>query len=277
MFKELKLNNKIVKPFTTVNQFDDISKIKGGQIIADPYSTIFLCASRKSGKTNVIGKILLECSDKNTVLWIFSPTVAIDDTWKSIMKQLESKNRIVNIFNDIIEDRIDQLDTIIHNLILENDDTPKPKQDENVNKLTKVKFGLDESEKEKKEYKPKKLAPKRIFIFDDLSHSIKSSKSFYKLLKNGRHLKAMVIASFQYSNDLQPSGWKQAQYVIVFKSFSKEKLEALYRHLDLTIPYDVFVQLYEYIVNSGRWDFLYINVKDAKFRKNFNKEIEIDV
>ena len=80
MIKEHKINSVNVVPFTSQNVFDDPKKIKGGNLLQNPYSTVFLSASRKSGKSNVIGKILNECSDKKTIIWVFSPTAYVDDT-----------------------------------------------------------------------------------------------------------------------------------------------------------------------------------------------------
>jgi hypothetical protein len=46
----------------------------------------------------------------------------------------------------------------------------------------------------KKEYKPKKIAPKHCFIFDDISQELKNS-GLLSLCKKSRHFKASVFLS----------------------------------------------------------------------------------
>jgi len=279
MFSETRLNNVVVKPLVNTTNID-IKKVKGGALIPDPFSTVFLCAKRKSGKTSVLGEILLKCSDRKTIIWIFCPTTNVDDNWKAIIKNLQEKGNVVNIFDSLMDKKTNQLDEIINSLIVpdeEEDDKPKKPEKPPVRLLfdhTTIEEEIKE-EKEKK-YKPKKIAPKHIFVLDDLSHELKN-QAVYKLLKNGRHLKAMCILSFQYCNDLLPAGYKQAQYVLLFRSFSRDKLEHLHKQLDLTMSLDQFYELYDYIMRNSNYDFEYIDVKNQTFRKNFNKKINFEM
>lgn len=282
MFKEHTINNAVVKPFVD-NSFNDPDKVKGSKLFSDPYNNIFICSKRKSGKTSVIGKILLETTNKKSVIWLFCPTASVDTTWKTIINKLEDRGNVVNTFDDIKDGKIDQLDVIINDLMKskEEPEKPQPQQGQGIKPILpmigggKILTQQMEEEKKKKEYIPKKISPENVFVFDDISHSLKAP-SIYKILKNGRHSKSRCILSFQYANDLLPQGWKQCQNCLIFKSFSRDKLDHLYRMLDLTIPIDIFYNLYDYVMKDKGYDFLYIDVKDEKFRKNFNKEIEID-
>lgn len=275
MFSEKKINNVIVKPLINSN-ISDPNKVKGGQIFAEPYNTTFLCAKRKSGKTSALGEIISKTTDKRTIIWIFCPTTGVDESWKTIISNLEKRGNQVNVFDSMFEGKVNQLDEIITSLL---EPVPiKVKESEQPIGSIKIKFGDTESGAvgTKKEYKPKKIAPEHCFILDDLSNEYRSSKGLYTLLKNGRHLKASVYVSMQWCLDVLPAGWKNAQYVLCFKSFSREKLEHIHKHLDLTIDLDKFFELYDYVMSQANYDFLYIDVRNQKYRRNFNKEINVE-
>jgi hypothetical protein len=260
---------KDVRPVVTAIG-NDPSKVKFGSVFANPYNTTFLCAKRKSGKTSVLAEILDKTSNKHTVFWIFCPTTNIDDSWKAILKSLTDKGAQVNVFDSIMDGKTNQLSKIIDTLA--KGDEHDEKQIKPVRKLISDETRIEQIRPEKK---PKKLSPEHIFVMDDLSHELKNP-ALYKLLKNGRHLKAAVYLSFQYPNDLLPQGWKNCEYAICFKSFSEDKLEHIHRCLDLTIPIDKFVQLYSYVMQQRGYDFLFIDVKNELYRKNFNKKLVIE-
>lgn len=267
-------NIKDIKPLIT-GLGNDPSKVKFGNVFSNPYNTTFLCAKRKSGKTSVLAEILDKTSNKNTTFWIFCPTTNIDDNWKEILKRLEKKGSIVNVFDSIMEGKQNQLNTIIDTLAKGGEEEEDVKPIKPVKKL--IYDGNNEKDANgqdtnKKERKSKKISPEHIFVMDDLSHELKNP-ALYKLLKNGRHLKASVYLSFQYPNDLLPQGWKNCEYAICFKSFSEDKLEHIHKHLDLTIPIEKFIELYNYVMKENGYDFLFIDVKNEKYRKNFNKTL----
>lgn len=272
MIKEQKINNvKEIKPLT-VAPGNDPSKIRFGNVFSNPYNTTFLCAKRKSGKTSSIAEILKGQAGKKTVIWIFCPTTGVDDSWKAILKKLDEKGLVYNVFDSIMDGKTNQLDKIINSLVKTDDEPEEPVKP--VKKL--LKFDDDETEEDsKKERKEKKISPEHIFILDDLAHELKNP-AVYKLLKNGRHIKASVYLSFQYPNDLKPEGWKQADYCLCFKSFSDDKLEHIHKHMDLSMDFEKFKELYDYVMKEGGYNFLYIDVRNQKYRKNFNKLLEIN-
>lgn len=269
MISEKKLNNIIIKPLVVVDTRDE-SKVKGGSLFKNPYNCTFLCAKRKSGKTSVLGHILQKTSDKNTIFWIFCPTTRVDSSWIAIIQILENRGSTVNIFDSIIDGKVNLLDEIIRDLSTpEETKDVKPKE----NHVIKLNFG-DIPDKKKKEYKPKKVAPKNIFVFDDISQELKLIAT---LCKKSRHFLASVYISSQYVNDAPPQIIKQCDYFLCFKSFSRDKLEHIHRLLDLTIDIEKFYEVYDYCFNqTNGYDFLYIDVRDQLYRKNFNKEIKLD-
>ena len=185
-------------------------------------------------------------------------------------KKFRRQRWFVYGFYSIIVWERNELYEIIDSLSKASEDVSEAPQ-----KIVKKLIYDGQDEPEKKERKSRKISPEHIFVCDDISHELKNP-ALYKLLKNGRHLKASVYLSFQYPNDLLPQGWKNCEYAICFKSFSQDKLEHIHKHLDLTIQMEKFIELYNYVMKDRGYDFLFIDVKNEKFRKNFNKKLEIE-
>lgn len=131
----------------------------------------------------------------------------------------------------------------------------------------------DDEEKEKKERKPKKVAPEYIFVFDDMAHALRD-KSIRELIKQHRHFKTKVIFSSQYPNDLAPKSRKNINIFLLFTGHSENKLFELYENMDLIIPFGLFVKLYEN-ATSKPYNFLYVDTK-GEFRKTFSTEYFLD-
>jgi hypothetical protein len=271
MIKESTLNNISVKPLVSIPQ-TDISKVKGGALFPNPFNVTFLCAKRKSGKTSVLANILQKTCDKKTTFWVFCPTTKVDSSWISLIEILEAKGNNVNVFDSIMDGKVNLLDEIVTDL-----SNPEPIVDCKIAKeVSKCNFGDDLKEKKKYEYKPKKVAPTHIFVFDDISNELKNP-SLVALCKKSRHFKASVYISSQYVNDLQPQSIKQLDYFLCFRSFSRDKLEHIHKLLDLTINIDKFYDIYDYCFADPKgYDFLYIDTRNQEFRKNFNKKLVLE-
>ena len=275
MFKEKKINNVSIKPLVSTTGIEP-SKIKGGNLIPSVYGVTFLCAKRKSGKTSTLAEILQKTSDKKTTFWVFCPTYKVDSSWCTLIKLLEDKGNCVNVFDSIMEGKTNNLDVIMADLSnpeIEEEDAKEPLSKPSC----KLKFDNEDDEKKKKQYKPKKIAPEHIFVFDDISHELKNP-AVATLLKKSRHFKSAVYLSFQYPLDIRPECWKQCEFCLCFKSFSRDKLEHIHKHMDLTCELEQFYNIYDYVFSnpSEKYNFLYIDVRDQLYRKNFNKLIETD-
>jgi len=271
MIKEITLNTISIKPLVNANILDE-SKVKGGKMFPDPYNVTYLCARRKSGKTSVIAEILKKTSDKKTIFWLFVPTSRVDESWKTIIQLLEDRGNTVNVFDSIMEGKTNLLDEIVIDLSI-GDESKKTEQP--VKADVKIMFEIPESEKKKTEYKPKKLAPLHIFVFDDISQELKNH-SLLALLKKSRHLKAAVYVSSQYLLDLNPAALKQLSYFLCFRSMTRDKLEHIHKMLDLSIDIDKFFEIYDYATKED-YCFLYIDMKNQTFRKNFSKELNYEI
>lgn len=267
---EKRINDLCVKPIklTTVLSPDHI---KGYEMFSEIYSNIFLCAKKKSGKTNALFSILKECAgpyfvDEQGVhrskLWIFCSTVEKDDNWKAILKWADKRGIDYEVFDDV-----SQLNVIAKSLC-------QPPPQENVLIDTNEIFREKAKEKKKRAYiQPEKIAPENIFIFDDMSKTLRK-EAVSTFLKKNRHFKSKMIISSQYPNDLDIPGRKQLNYWLLFKGQSEEKLKEVYHDMDLNVPYEHFKQLYEYAVNTP-FSFLYVDVNEVKFRKGFSTELTI--
>ncbi len=270
MIKENTLNNISIKPLVNANALDE-TKVKGGKMFPDPYNVSYLCARRKSGKTSVLAEILKKTSDKKTTFWLFVPTSRVDESWKTIIQLLEDRGNTVNVFDSIMEGKTNLLDEIVADLSVGEE---PPKKEEPVKAAVKIMFDIPESEKKKYEYKPKKLAPLHIFVFDDISQELKNP-ALLALLKKSRHLKSAVYVSSQYVNDLPPQALKQISYFLCFRSMTHDKLEHIHKMLDLAIDLEKFNSIYDYATKEP-YNFLYTDMKNQTFRKNFSKELNFE-
>lgn len=270
MIKEKTINNISIKPLINADSLE-IDKIKGGQLFPELYGVSFLCARRKSGKTSVLAEIIKRTTDKKTVVWIFCPTHRIDPSWIQIIEYLENKGNTVNCFDSLMEGKTNLLDEIVTDL---SNPIVEEKKENVVSTTTKVCFESPESEKTKKEYKPKKKAPEHIFLLDDISNELKNP-SLLSLLKKSRHIKSTIYISSQYIHDLPPQALKQLSYFLCFRSMTREKLEHIYKMLDLSIDEEKFYNLYDYATKDP-YCFMYIDMKNQKFRKNFSKELLLE-
>lgn len=269
MFKEELINKIEVKPVQTVQGEYNKDNLKCYSMFPNgPYFNLFLCAKKRSGKTSTIKTIIDKCINKDTTIWLFCSTYEIDSTYIEIIKNLKDKGITVNCF-----DTITLLDEIIDELqkpdVVEEEKETKEKKVEEL-----VRFSSNIEEKKRvKPYKPKKVAPKHIFIFDDLSTLLKNP-AVSRLLKIHRHFKSSVIISSQYLHDIEKQSILQLDYMGLFKSFSYEKIEYIHKLLDLSIDIEDFWNLYHQATEKP-YSFLYIDIRHEQFRINFNKKLII--
>ena len=86
-----KVNDEVVKPISVHTLNPD--EIAGYNIIPLLYANIFVVGRKGSGKTNVTFKLIKKCTDKNTKVMVFCPTVNSDPNWIKITEWLEKKKQ----------------------------------------------------------------------------------------------------------------------------------------------------------------------------------------
>lgn len=289
--KEQKLNDILVKPVLTNEIIYTKKNLKSFSIIPQLYYNAFLCSKKKSGKTSLINTLIQEGTNKGTTIWLFCATYEVDSSWRTIIRNLKDKGYVVNTFSSIKEGKVNILNNVIEQLSQpEEEEQPKTKKGVKPPPVVAVKpsFNLfpndNDSEPEEdivvdnielkvaKRKKVKKQVPHHLFIFDDISTELRNP-SLAKLLKVHRHLKASCIISSQYLHDLLPSSILQLDYFVAFKSFSVEKLEYIHKMLDLSIPFDLFWEIYK-SATKDKFNFLFMNVRTEEIRRNLNNKIE---
>jgi KaiC/GvpD/RAD55 family RecA-like ATPase len=290
--KEVVINNIKITPLITHSTNPD--DVLGGQMFLDPYSNVAIISKKKSGKTTLLYHILKKVCRKGTNVLIFSPTQNKDDTYKFIKEALDKKGCNVSSYSNFVEDGENIINDLLNELGKEEeieDELPRSKgrapYDPSLEGRLKepqgsfeemVNFkmfgkGINDIEKqiEKKPSKPKKISADYVLVFDDLGKDM-NCKTIAQLSKTLRHYKIRCFYLQQYLSDLSTDTRKQIDYALLFKSFNEEKLLSMYESLDLSIDFDEFVELYHYATKDP-YNFLYVDVKQDKYRKNFNTEI----
>lgn len=261
MISVKKINDIVVRP---IKQENNQMPIKGEELFSEPYCNVFLCAKKKSGKSTVIYNVIKRCVGKDTKVHIFASTAFSDITYKRITDYLEGREIEYEIFTSIVEEGTNVIKQIVDELNHE----AQEKEEEPVKPII-----IEAGEKERpvrKPRKPKYLAPEHIFIFDDLGSTLRD-KAIDSLLKVNRHYKSKVLISSQYLNDLSPQARLQLDYVLLFKGLPLEKLGQIYKDIDLSIDFETFLKYYE-IATNAKFSFLYISVRDEKYRITFDRE-----
>lgn len=287
MFSIKKINDVKVRPPQLLTQNKDTRPVKGADMFPEVYSNIFICSKKKSGKSVCIFNILKKCIGKDTTVIIFCSSLYKDPVYKSIMKMLENNGINFIGYTSMYDDcsvsadtkrkkKSNHLEDLVECLKkkAEDDYRKENEEDEEEEKPLCV-FDNDEEDepKQKKKRKSKYVEPEYLIIFDDLSNEIKSP-TLTTLLKNHRHYKTKIIISSQYYLDLLPASRTQLDYLLIFQNITEDKLKAMYKDADLDVDYDVFKEMYDYATEK-KYNFLYVDTRNCKFRKNFDKEIDM--
>ena len=72
------INNQRVKTIPIPSDLDT-REILGHQVCGELYSNVFICAKKKSGKTCSLFKLMRECCDKKTIIYLFCSTAFKDE------------------------------------------------------------------------------------------------------------------------------------------------------------------------------------------------------
>lgn len=268
MIKTKNLNDFKVKKII-LPPLPDNKKVKGGKLLP-LYSNIFICARKCSGKTTVIANILKECVDSDTKINIFCSTVYKDRSYVEILKFLQKKgcDVVVNV-SSVGDDRR----CLIREILDEPVENSDEETDEESEEETYIKIKPDKTEKPKKLTKRKKIkiAQKRIIILDDIGDELRKP-IINQLLKVNRHIKAKVILSSQYLNDLSPQALRQIDNWLIFSGMKHEKLNKILRDSDAPYTYEEFERIYKYCCMK-KYQFMYLDCNNNKVRRCFNEEV----
>ena len=264
-----KINSTVITPIKVESIPSD--RIQGYEMFPELYSNIFLMAKKHSGKTNVVYNIIKACANKRTKVIVFCNTHNNDANWKFVKGFLDFRKIESAFYDSIIDGKVNVLNEVIEEMKNEDEGTENPEALKRSEEQKQVDRILGRNKKEKREKEPKKKAPRFILVFDDLPSTELRNKSVDTLLKQNRHFKSKVIISSQWV-DLNPGARRQIQYYLLFKGINEEKLDELYKNMDLDISYEKLLELYK-DATSEKYNFFYIST-DGEYRHNFNEKYE---
>ena len=266
MIRKQNINDCVVTPINipTLQTAD----IQGGDIFDELYNNVLIMAKKKSGKSLVVRYILDNTINRSTSVLIFCPTFYKDDVWISIAKLLDKKKIVYQVFSSVREDGINVLDELITEF-----EKPEEEKAEQMKKSEReiLMFGDDEQPRVRKPRKPRKKAPQRVLIFDDIANELKSVSN---IVKKNRHLFCRIIISTQ--NLMFSDIFRQMDQILIFKGLQHtDKLKQKYDNTDLCVSYESFLRLYNEATKRP-WSFLYVDVRNNVFRGNFNTLLNVD-
>ena len=301
MFKTKEINDITIKPVINNNN-NSKNNVRAYKYYSQPYGNQALMARKNSGKSTVIFRALEQCATKGTNIFLFSPTIFLDQTYAKMMKMLARKGcNVVANEHFIDPNGVDLIEQILHIIKKKDDkeedeDVYKPPpllyfgNDKNYKAVdTQVGGGCTLVEKPKPKAKPKKepkkgkgkklLTAENIFVFDDLSSEMRH-KSIAKLIIKNRHYKAKTFLSCHSVNNLEKGCLSCIDVYHIFGNISNEKIEELGEKVNITFKNDSkknskLQQIYDY-ATAKPYDFLYIDRGDGTFRKNFSDKILIE-
>lgn len=300
MFKTQRINQIAIKP-VICHKNENAKTVRAHDYYSTPYANVCLLARKASGKSTVIYRALEQCVAKDTNVFIFSPTVHIDATYKKMMAMLKKKKCNVIAREHFNLDGVDHIEQIL-NMFGETDSETQSQEDTTFSppllafpgdpnyRVTNIRHNGDctlvrrkpDSKKsgatKGKGKKKKLITPEHIFVFDDLSADMRC-RQISKLLTKNRHFKTKVFIACHSVNNLEKMGLSCIDYFHVFPNVSKEKIDELKEKVNITFKHDSrkdskLQKLYDY-ATAKPYNFLYIDRVNNEFRKNFDEKIVV--
>lgn len=229
------------------SKFDVVPKL--------PFKSIIYAPSN-SGKTvlitNLIENVYRGVFER---IYIFSPSISVDDAWKSTKQYLNETITLSDNepslyqenFNEAVVDEI---------MTTQKKITDHIKKDKESNKLFSILIVLDD-------------------VADDTSQ--RNSKALKSLFVKGRHSHISLILSSQKGSLLNPVARVNADSVYVFKLRNFQDLEMLITEFSALVnDKKEMLEIYKKATEKP-FSFLYINLKGVpRFYINFQQEILLE-
>ena len=258
------INKVKVKPL--ILEQPDLRPVQGGDLFPTLYSNIAIVSRKKSGKTHLIGNILDHCAGRSTSVIIICPTVRVDLSYKTILQSLKKRKINTLVYDDLLQDGVSVLDELIETL-QQPDAQPEIKKQEKT--LADSMFGTNKVRLPRKKVSRLK-SHDFIIIIDDSSHNLRDP-SVSRLVKVSRHFHVKLILSTQNTTDISPSSWRNIDSVIIFKGMTVDKLFRTYELMDIHVPFELFLRMYNQAV-SEPFQFLNVDCRLDTYRLSFNRE-----
>lgn len=253
--------------------------------IEDP--NIFILAKKESGKTLCIMFILEKICDENTLVIFFASQIYNDKSYKIITDSLKKMDVPYIVETSFMDKKgnsqLERLEKYLktQNLnVLREIDPFYGYDDEDSDEEDGLEPQPEPNSDEETEEEPLKL----IIVIDDMAKELRHNKHLCSFLRANRHMKATTIISTQHLSDIPGDCVNQMNYALAFAKIPEDKknnkLQKLYSDLSLSIPYDEFKKIYDYATapdhpGEKSHNFLFIDVNQNQFRKNFDIALEI--
>lgn len=266
--------------------------IKSSKLFPKVYRNVLMLANTNSGKTNTLFNIIKRSVNTNTTIFIFAGQLYQDASWKHIVKWLEDHN-IPYVLNTSIfyEEGENQLKELLDHFKKVYEDEfnqfiskngQEQQEEEDNNNISLFPDSDDESDKEDEDIpnhkikpsKRRKLAPDNVFIFDDLSAEINNSSLIASLLKENRHYKSQTYILTQYFKDIKPGARTNLDYMLLYPNLPANVLKDIHHDTALAVQEKVFNEMY-HEATAKKYHFLYVDIKNNKYRSDFNEEFEL--
>jgi len=279
---------------------------RGEQLFNIPFSQIFMCSRKKSGKTVVIENVIRECINPGvTHVHFFVPTIKKKDSgYEKLIQFLKKQDNPMSIHTSIFEKvpgmkrKVNVLERMIEDMENGIDPIPNIKgKEKKTKKNLKKKIvycdnlleckvfgytyrkngaGPDEifEQPKEKHSRSKYEELDHLFVFDDCGSLLKNKVINDFCCKN-RHFKCKNLIASQHWNHVALEARLQLDYCLLFKGHRKEKLEQIFENLDCRVPFEVFHEIYKK-ATEGDYNFLYVDRANCQFRKNFDELIHVD-
>mgnify|MGYP003345871277 CR=1 FL=1 len=231
---------------------------KHGHVPRVPIRMILLAPSG-SGKTVLLSNLILNvyrgCFER---IFVFSPSIDIDATWKPVKKYQEDVMKVREKDNETLyfdSYRPDDLETIIQTQA-------------KVTKLAKARGW-------------KKLFSILIVIDDFADDPVftRQSKLLHSLFTRGRHISISTIVSTQKFAAIHPIIGVNATSLIVYRLRNYKELEAFFEEISGLITKKELNEIYN-LATKEEYSFLYVNLTaknvNNMFYVNFKQRIQIE-
>ena len=215
-------------------------------------------ASSTGGKTVLIQNLILKIYRGSFErIYIFSPSIHVDDTWKAVKKYIKETMKVDDEKEKIYFEEYDPIA---------------------LKKIIETQHKVIEYQKKNKD----KNLFSILIIIDDFADDpkfVRYSNLLHGLFTRGRHNAMSVILSTQKYNVLAPIIRLNASALFVFRLKNMNEVNAFLEENSALVDKKALYEMYQQAVNYKPYSFFYINTnaKDVAnmFYINFEKRFEI--
>lgn len=244
----------------------DVKTMSNGKIFSTKFSNTALIARKASGKTSTIYWMLKKLCNKHTIVILICPSHNGDFAYQTIKEYLDDKD--IPYFAYYNMNDIDNGDSSDE----DNDEAQFTRGKSTAPKMTVIDALARHLRKKSTQWdNDKRTKTNYVIIIDDQGSETRNYQ-LANIMRRNRHCRANVILSVQNPTDILPSAICQLDNCLISRGTTPEKLEHIYKLLDLPIEYDKFARIYD-TATAIPYKFLNIDVRKNKYRQSFENEI----